>query len=173
MRLAIILILLIISDAYATDCEQHPILCQIIKNSPNIDKDYALKISNIVHKMHKKYNIPVDIFVAILKQESNYSLEAKSKTCGLSKSMEKKCVYTDFGISQIHYKTVELWGFDIEKLNYDLEYSIEAGAKILADFMKRYKHKEKNWYVRYNCGERGPTDRVTCQQYKRLIERYF
>jgi len=167
------ILFLILPNAYSMDCKKNPIFCKIIENKPKLDRGYALELSNIIFKMHRKYDIPIDIFVAILRQESGYSLDAIGKRCGLNKDLEKKCVYTDFGIAQIHYKTIELWGFNAQKLTEDLEYSVEAGAKILHDFKKRYAHKEEFWYLRYNCGERGTTDRAICKEYKKMIERYM
>jgi len=155
------------------DCSTHPIYCQIVKNKPKINKKYAMKLSNIIYKMHRKYHIPSRIFTAILRQESEYSLKAKGKKCGVTAEFEKKCVYTDFGISQIHWKTVELWKFDNERLTTDLEYSVEAGAKVLADIMERFEARDNNWWLRYNCGFGGTTKRDTCQIYKKFVERYL
>ena len=155
------------------DCEKHPIYCQITENMPGIDKTYAMRLSDIIYKMHRKYHIPTRVFTAILRQESGYSLEAKGKHCGLNKKGEKNCIYTDFGISQIHWKTAELWGFDIKRLTTDLEYSVEAGAIILHDVMERFEAKDMNWWTRYNCGFRSTTKRDTCQIYKKLVERYY
>lgn len=175
MKTLFIILFLFITNSYSNECKEHPVFCQIVKNKPKIDKQYAMKLSNLIHKMHLKYKIPSKIFTAILMQESGYSLKAKGKSCGIDKDNKEKCVYSDFGISQIHYKTVDLWDFDLNKLTIDLEYSVEAGAIILADFMKRYKSKDNDgeWFTRYNCGERGGTKRDTCQIYKKLVERYL
>lgn len=155
------------------DCSKNPIYCQIVKNKPSINKKYAMKLSNLIYKMHKKYHIPSRIFTAILMQESGYSLGAKGKYCGLTSEGVKNCIYTDFGISQIHWKTAELWGFDVAKLTTNLEYSVEAGAKVLHDVQERFEAKDSDWYLRYNCGFRGGTKRDTCQIYKKLIDRYL
>ena len=172
-KLLILLTFLMSSTAFAVNCNKHPIYCQIVKNKPGIDKTYAMRLSNIVYKMHRKYHIPSRIFTAILRQESGYSLAAKGKKCGLTKEGKKECVFTDFGISQIHYRTAELWKFDIKRLTEDLEYSVEAGAIILHDIMERFEAGDINYWTRYNCGFRGNTKRDTCQIYKGLVRRYF
>jgi hypothetical protein len=85
-------------------------------------------------------------------------------------------VCTDFGISQIHIATAKLEGysFDIDKLTTDLEYSIESGIKVLSYFHKRYSKKEKDWWVRYNCGAVKNIDTSkTCQTYKKMVSRFF
>jgi len=195
-------------SSYAADCEKHPIFCQIKQNKPGIDSDYAMKLSNIIYKMHKKYHIPSRIFTAILMQESGYSLGAKgchkgiqqpskkyietaNNICqvgkvGVPEANIKGClknfpqmgnietkVCTDFGISQIYYKTAKGWGFDISRLTTDLEYSVEAGAKVLHDIMERFEAKDNDYWVRYNCGFRSTTKRDTCQIYKKMVQRYL
>jgi hypothetical protein len=194
-------LLMMISNANAKsiNCKKHPIFCQITKNKPSINKKYAMKLSNVIYKMHRKYHIPSRIFTAILMQESGYSLEAKGchsglavddfklKTC-LDLALKKKTVYsqcamsvdvvetkvcTDFGITQIYYKTAKRWKFNINKLTENLEYSVEAGAIVLHDIMERFEAEDVNYWVRYNCGFRGTTKRDTCQIYKKLVERYL
>ena len=200
MKKLLILLFLFSNDVLAVKCKDHPIYCQIIKNKSKINKKYAMRLSNIIYKMHKKYRIPSRIFTAILMQESGYSLEAKSCHSGVVKKMTEEeardachtfdvmafanCfrestkmveakVCTDFGISQIYYKTAKRWKFNIRSLTQNLEYSVEAGAKVLHDIMKRFKDKDKDWFTRYNCGFKGTTRRDTCQIYKKLVERYM
>jgi hypothetical protein len=182
-------------DSFADiDLHKHPIYAQIITNKPGINKEYAMKLSNLIYKMHKKYHIPSRIFTAILMQESGYSLKARNCHKGIRKKTEgeiqwefytnKKTslgipvyteskVCTDFGISQIYHDTAKRWGFDIHALTTDLEYSVEAGARVLHDIMERFEARDINWYVRYNCGFRGSTSRDTCQIYKKLVDRYL
>lgn len=156
------------------NCDRNPIYCQIKKNSPSINGQYAMQLSNIIYKMHKKYGIPSNIFTAILMQESKYTLTAKGRHCGYTKDFKKICVYSDYGISQIHYKSAELWKFDVERLTKDLEYSVEAGAKILQYFMKRFEQNEPDkWYSRYNCGTASNVDRDICKEYKTAVDRYL
>jgi len=201
----LILALLIPSISFAK--EKHPIFNQIVKNSPKINKRYAMKLSNIIHKASTKFKIPAKIYTAILKQESNYSLKAKGCHTGMREftakekiTMDEKCelldktlktthsvynkmctdrldmvkskVCTDFGISQIFHKTAERYNFNIEELTRDLRVSVYAGAEVLSGF-KRYSKKDKNWWVRYNCGSRGSTKRDTCVIYKMLVERFL
>ena len=174
MKKLIIFIFLSSLPALAgADCSKHPIFCQIKKNKPSINNQFAMKLSNLIYKMHKKYHIPSRIFTAILMQESAYTLKAKGKHCGYTEDFRKECVFSDYGITQIHYKTAELWDFDINLLTTDLEYSVEAGAKVLAYFMKRYEAKEVNWWVRYNCGTAKSNKRETCNIYKGLVQRYL
>lgn len=191
-----ILILLLIScSLWAT--EKHPIYNQILRNKPSINKQYAMKLSNIIHKMTRKYNLPSQIFTAILAQESGYRLAAKSggmayiddiasfdskvQAClNLSVDLGKECcvckikrykkvkVVMDFGISQIHINTIERFDFNILKLTTDLEYSVEAGAIVLAGFKKKYSKREELWFTRYNS-----SNKIKRDIYYELIKRYF
>ena len=189
------------AKAKGIDCNRNPIYCQIKKNSPRLNSKKAYHLSNVIHKAALKHRIPTRIFVAILAQESGYSLKAKGCHRGLREEtieeVEHRCnalqsskgeclangrlypkkietrICSDFGIGQIYFKTAKGFGFDIGRLTVDLEYSIDAAAIVLADFQKRYSARETHWWLRYNCGGRGTTKRDTCQIYKKLVERYF
>jgi hypothetical protein len=183
----ILLIFLGVSNAHAksVNCNKHPIYCQIKKNSPRIDKKKAMHLSNVIHKISRKYSLPTRIFVGILAQESGYKLEAKGCHKGLVKEvthMETRAPMTthpiveykevkvcaDFGIGQIYYKTAKGFGFNLNKLTTDLDYSVEAAAQVLADFKKRYSAREVDWWTRYNA-----RSRIKRKIYKQLVERYF
>lgn len=173
------------AEAKSISCSKHPIYCQIKKNSPRINKKKAMHLSNVIHKVSRKYSLPTRIFVGILAQESGYKLEAKGCHKGLVKEVvetetrlpmtihptveyKEVKVCADFGIGQIYYKTAKGFGFDLNKLTTDLDYSIEAAAQVLADFKKRYSAREVDWWTRYNA-----RSRIKRKIYKQLVERYF
>lgn len=165
--------------AYGANCSKHPIYCQIKKNSPKLAKKKAMNLSNAIYKAARKHKIPANIYTAILKQESNYSLGAKGCHKGMLElqaddgiALTEVKICSDFGMSQIYYKTAKRYGFSITSLITDLEYSINAGATVLAGF-KKYGKKDKDWWTRYNCGTRSTTKRDTCQIYKKLVERFL
>jgi len=117
-------------------------------------------------------------------QESGYRLSAKgchkgvlTELNGVKNEKDKDTiapiafigtVCSDFGMSQIYYKTARAFKFDINKLTTDLEYSVEAGAIVLADFKKRYKRRETTWWTRYNASSRTKRN-----IYKQLVTRYL
>jgi hypothetical protein len=185
--------------ANESKCSSNPVFCQIIKNEPTINKNYALRLSNIISKVSKQYGIPAKIFTAILMQESRYKLEAKGCHVGirslntlelveeLAACVKKpnivkysRCMFatkektkvdrvcSDLGISQIYVRTAEKFNFDLYSLTNDLEYSVEAGAIVLADFHKRYANKETTWWTRYNSSSPDKRD-----LYKKMVERYI
>jgi soluble lytic murein transglycosylase-like protein len=131
----------------------------IKKNNPRINDDYSKNIARFIFKNSMKYNIDPKLFAAILMQESTYKLAAKN--C-------KKSRCTDYGISQIHKSTVKNYNFDKHKLLNDLEYSIEAGFKVLSDFKEKYGNKEKDYWTRYNTSHMYKR-----KIYKKLVMRYY
>lgn len=162
------------------DCSKHRVYCQIIKNKPQIDKAYAFELSNIIYKESKKIKINPKLFTAILMQESGYKLDTKNCTWGLLtvKYINKDTkfegrVCTDYGISQIYYKTAKRYKFNINKLLTDLTYSVKAGLIVLKYFKDRYSKFENNWWTRYNCGTKPSTKRRTCQEYQKLVKRWM
>jgi len=169
--LTILIMLNIFTNPISSATFKHPIYYQILKNKPNIDKSYAMNLSNVIYKMCKKYNLPKHIYTAILMQESNYHLDAVAGISGYYNGKVIK-VKTDFGIAQIHWKNVKNKKLNIDKLLNDIVYSVEEGAKILSFFKKKYAHKEKDWWVRYNCGQKN-IDRDVCQKYKKLVLRFL
>lgn len=179
MRLPVAMMILMLPlQAKAKDCSKHPIYCQILKNSPNINKGYAFRLSNVIYVESSRHKIPADLLTAILMQESSYKLDAKNCMRGvpegypLTEDAVKVC--QDFGISQIHYKTAKLYGFDKDKLLNNLNYSVSAGAKVLGWFRSRYSRKEPlRWYCRYNTGTASASKiKKNCTKYIRLVERW-
>jgi len=140
-------------------CLQHPIYCQILKNSPKINKQYAMRLSNVIDNMSKLYKLDSAIYTAILAQESMFKLNAKN--C-------RKGFCYDHGISQINYKTALIYNFNLNGLTTDLVYSVQAGAIVLADLRKAYAHKDKDYWTRYNA-----SNKLKRAVYKAKVIRYL
>jgi len=181
MKTFIILVGVLISfDALSADCLQHPIYCKIKENNPKLEKSYAMKLSNLIYKAANKYNIDANIYTAILAQESLYNLEAVNCTKGFRDPFPGEAtiqvypyyhegkVCTDFGISQIHFKTIKSYQFDTKKLVSDLEYSVNAGAEVLSDMKRMYQSQETDYWTRYNSSKRHKRE-----IYKQLVERFM
>lgn len=146
-------------------CVSNPIYCQVLKNNPKIDKDYAMKLSNAIFYIAKLHNINPTKYAAILAQESMYKLKAKNHS-------KSNCL--DYGISQINCKTAEKYKFNVDKLTKDLVYSIQAGAIVLSDIKKDFAHKERDYWCRYNMGYRPKHKiKIGCEKYKKLVARYM
>lgn len=128
---------------------------QIIKNNPSLDERYATQLSFVVDRVAKEFGIRPERLAAILAQESMYRLDAVNKRS------------KDYGIAQINHRTIKNFGFDKKLLLTNLEYSVKAGAIVLADFKKRYGHREKDYWTRYNSSR--PEKR---QEYKQLVAKF-
>lgn len=136
--------------------QDNQIVIQILKNHPNLDKEYAEDLATVIVKVSKEFDIKPTRLTAILAQESMYRLNAvnhKSK---------------DYGIAQINIGTVRKFGFDKDLLLTDLEYSVKAGAIVLADFRRMYGKREKDYWTRYNSSD--PDKR---KEYEVLVARYM
>ena len=159
ISLSFILPSLVSTDSNADGCQRHPIFCQIIDNHPTIDKKYAFNLSKLIVKIAHTHKIDPRLLTAIMAQESKY--DVTKKNCN-----ERYC--TDFGIAQINWKTADVYNFDRNLLTSDLEYSINAGAIVLAEIKARYAHKEEDYWTRYNAS--SPSKR---NEYKLLVARYL
>lgn len=135
-----------------------------------------MRLSNSIWKVSREHRIPSKLYTAILMQESSYKLAAKNCIRGYEeKSEELVKVCSDFGIAQVHADTIELYEFDRYLLLEDLDYSVEAGAKVLAWFQKTYRKKEpETWYCRYNTGTASYYKiKTNCLDYVRLVTRWM
>jgi len=176
--LLIITVLASLIDTHSAevDCKIHAVYCQITRNHPTLNKNYAMRLSNEIFKVTRKYDIPANIFTAMLMQESRYRLSARGCHSGIPRDSvigEVVTICSDFGITMINYKTAREYKFDIHRLTTDLSYSVESGAIVLSWFKDTYAHKEIDWWVRYNCGVKKSTKRDTCVIYRTFVERFL
>ncbi len=161
---------------YTVQIQEEVTLKQILQNKANIDKFYAERLSKAIVKYSNQYGIESELYTAILMQESSYQLNAISCYEGVdSKDLfNKKTICIDFGIAQINYKTIEKYQFNNIKLLKDLDYSVEAGAKVLAWFKVTYAKSEPHrWHCRYNVGTASPKKiNKSCEKYLADVARW-
>jgi len=62
---------------------KHPIYHRILELQPNLDKKFAMKVSNIIYTCHKENNIDKFLLVAIINQESEFINSARNCSNGL------------------------------------------------------------------------------------------
>lgn len=137
-------------NAYAANCDTHKVYCRIVELVPSIDKDRAMKLSNLIYKEAKKYDIDPMISVAILKQENRFR---DVHTYEVSKEVIEECYETscvkrvhelhevvDIGIAQINVRTAVYNGFDLQRLySHDMEYAIQSHMFLLDKKIKMCK----------------------------------
>lgn len=134
---------------------------QIRQIDPLMPQSKVVQLAYHIEAACLEFNIPCELYTAILAQESMFQLDAFNiKT-------------QDYGIAQINIKTIKAYKFDKHLLLTDLRYSIRAGAKVLSWFT-RYKSKESNWACRYNVGTGSLRDKKLkkCLKYSSLVNRY-
>lgn len=89
-----------------------------------------------------KHKVSSKLLAAILMQESRYNVAAVNhKTL-------------DFGMAQINIHNIRTMKLDKQKLLTSMEYSVEAGAKILGTYVRYQKKEPLTWSCRYNTGNR-------------------
>ena len=141
-----------VTKRHACFLPKNPLCQKILTLNPNLDKDYALNLSNAFHRVAKKFQIPKDLLVSIAKQESNFRLDAVREVSGLildEDGYKQAKVGSDFCMMQINALNILRMKFDAKKLTEDVTYCLEAGAKILT-WAKKYKDKDPEWWTRYN-----------------------
>ena len=111
---------------------------QINRNNPFISMDYQEFLAKTVYRIAKDKGINPKLLSAVLMQESSYRPIVRETS-------------TDIGIGQINARTADHYGFDKNRLKFDLEYSITSAATILADLKTKYASKEpQTWFTRYH-----------------------
>ncbi len=113
-------------------------LTPIYQANPNIPLSDDLQA--VTEIMCAKHDVPLALILAIMERESNFNPDAVSPT-------------NDYGLMQINkinFETLRSEGID--PLTY--EGNIEAGCKILGEYIKRYGDIELA-LMAYNCGPTG------------------
>lgn len=110
---------------------------------PQVSEKLAEVISTQVIRQSKQLNMPWELFLAILWQESSVQLDPQGCLEGAS------C--KDFGIGQINWT---VWGEELDlqrrRLLKDPVYALTISAKILKHYQLLFSHKEINWFSRYH-----------------------
>lgn len=104
----------------------------------------APMIARAIDAASRKYNISPDIFVSIIKTESNFNQAAVS-------------VSGDISIAQINvkvwnkeFKRMKLSLIDAKKLKKSPVYAINVMGRILTIMHDRYSKKDTRWFARYH-----------------------
>lgn len=135
------------TTALGVDCNRHKVYCKITKLNKHIDKDFAMKLSNMIYRKAKKYKTDPMVSVAIAMQESSIRNINRHETavnhyeCYHLKICEPIKTISDVGIFQIHVNTAKHYDIDIHRLLTDIEYQVESHMKILSSKIKLCKRK--------------------------------
>ncbi len=112
---------------------------KILELKPDIDRVYAIELSQSINKHSIVYNVPSDAMVKLAYIESKFKPDAVNKRT------------LDYGVFQINIRNIKAYDLDKNRLLIDTNYSVEAGAKVFSYFYHRYGSLEEA-IRRYNCG---------------------
>jgi len=108
---------------------------------PGLNIAYIKKLSAIIDKYSRKFDVDWEIIVAILKVESNFNVKAVNYKSN------------DFGIGQINIINMKHYGFDLGKQLTDVDYAVHNTCLILYDLKQKYNTKSQGvfqWFTRYH-----------------------
>ncbi len=144
------------------------ILAAILFLSPHLDKETATKYANVIHTMSKTQEMDPFLIISIIRAESNFAHNRKSKT-------------NDFGLMQLHVSRTtfrELRGYGT--LLYDPELNVYLGTKHLRMFRKWHHKKcgpDHLWWRHYKWGfkKKFPNDKWAVRVlafHQRLVDKF-
>lgn len=133
---------------------------QILRNTKNSPPHDPVRLATAFVASASKYGLDARLLAAIGAVESGYFVAAVNKRSN------------DFGLMQVNVYNVKSLKLSKTLLVTDIEYSIDAGARILKYFKDRFEREEpRNWFARYNCGT-GKWRRV-CDVYASKVRRFL
>lgn len=114
---------------------QNPILAEILKLNPKVDKAFAIKLSRYIARYSKMFKTDPRLSVAIAMQETAFS---NKNRVGSVITSNGRIVHgiTDVGVFQIHVATIAYLGINTERLKVDVDYQTYWHTKILAEKIK-------------------------------------
>ena len=121
----------------------------------------AASLDATIHKAAKRHGLNTDLYKAVLIVESGLNPSAFNDRT------------RDYGLAQINHHTAIGYGFNVVRLRTSVDYNLNAGAKVLADFKAQYSDREPlTWPCRYNIGGGPLKNKVrACATYLRKLNR--
>lgn len=148
MKILLLLLLIIPTEAFSKtkqgiNCNIHRLYCTIIELQPLADREFAMELSNQIHRQARKHGIDPYISVAIAMQEGSLIQQNREVTEPVKVKEVcdeyKRCTTTvktvkyisDFSVFQFHINTVKRLEIDIDRLETDIEYMVEQHMMFL------------------------------------------
>jgi len=158
-----------LADSPTPHCKRHPIYCKIVELRPDIDRRFAMELSNYIHKASKHFKTDPMVSVAIAMQESAIR-NINRHDAVITPTLTYVEGVSDIGIFQIHVNTVKYYNINPDWLMHDIQYQVWQHTKILRKKMDTCKTKGweqgSEWvcYHSYTKKHRAV--------YKKLVNRY-
>ena len=117
----------------------------IIASYPSVPREVASLISEAISRYSYTYDVPVELMVAIMEQESSFNPQA------IGSSGER-------GLMQIHPKWwKDFLGLDNKRDLHDIAFGTECGARILKQLLEETRGNLKLALKKYNGGNIYPS----------------
>jgi soluble lytic murein transglycosylase-like protein len=133
----------------------------VVKSNPGLPKPEAIRIARLVENVAQEFEVPADLFMAIVRHESHF--KSGIKVCR-NLMGRRTC---DYGIAQVNSFWVDELELDAKKLRNDDEYNLRIAAGILRGVLDRHGREGRFAYSYYNTAD--PELRVV---YQDKVERY-
>ena len=133
--------LLSFSASAVTDCSVHRIYCSIIKVNRQVDRKFAMRLSNALYRYGAGR-----VSVAIAMQESGLRNIKK-----VTHEFVGGRVAIDYGVFQINHRTARHYGMDIARLQTDLAYQVRQHLRLLRSKVRVCKAKGWAKGEEYSC----------------------
>lgn len=163
------------------DCKHHEIYCAILKLNPQINKTFAMKLSDEIYNKSIKYNVDKYRIIAIMQQESNMQMDARNISTTTTSHKEcnewEECVTvettisktTDFGLFQFHINTMKRHNLNIYRVMTDMPFVVDFAVKMIARKINTCKTKwPKTPWACYNSASDDHH-----KKYVELVNRYY
>jgi len=160
------------------NCKKNPLFCQICQFNPTIDKKWAMKLSNLLHKYGKAYDIDPWRSLAIAMQESSLKEQSRRRKVLVyydvckKNHCKKKYKYvegvSDIGLFQFHVNTIIYNKINPLRLASDLDYTVQQHFLLLSKKQQQCDHLGKESWACYHSKNKKYRDK-----YVKLVNRYF
>lgn len=138
-----------------------PNICSSIAAlNPFLSDDDLIELTSIIETTSKAKDVDWRIPVAIFKQESNFNYNAVNYAT------------RDFGLGQMHYKTIQSRNIDLGKLLTVKWYAVDQTLQLLRELQQKYAKIDaksgRKWYTRYHS-----FTPIFRDNYRKLLNNHF
>lgn len=109
-----------------------------------LPKNQIFGMAKMIDTTARKYNISPDIFISIIKTESNFNQQAVSATGDIS------IAQINVNVWNREFKRLNMKTIDQKKLKKSSRYAIQTMGEILNLLKSRYAKNDPKWFARYH-----------------------
>ncbi len=105
----------------------------ILRLNPTVDKPWAKKLAESLHKNRHIINTSRALAIAKVESGINNRIRFSGKKA------------TDYGVFQVHVKTIKDYNLEKSRLIYDVNYAVESYVRIMTDKKKECADRRYPW----------------------------